>query len=631
MHTPSEILKQYWGFDQFRELQEDIVLSVLAGNDTLALLPTGGGKSICFQVPAMCLGKLCIVISPLIALMKDQVENLQKKGIRAGMIASTMQQLEVEILLDHAINKELQFLYVSPERLTTERFKVFLNSCDVGLIAVDEAHCISQWGYDFRPSYLEIAEIRKIKPGVSIVALTATATPEVCDDIEKKLLFKNSKRFKKSFSRSNLAYIVRETENKNGQALNILKKIEGCSVVYVRNRKRTREFSEWLNKQGIIASYYHGGLDGNTRSLRQQMWIEDKVRVMVCTNAFGMGIDKPNVRTVIHLEPSDSLEAYFQEAGRAGRDEKKSWAVLLTDAADKEELEVRFNDQFPGFDLIKSIYNLIGNYLQIPVNAGEMQYYDFDLIEFTKRYQLKPNICLNAIKFIEKEGLFTFIENNYSPSKIIFIVNKEVIYQFEFQHPQYESFIKTILRSYGGTFHDFVPIKESEIAERSGIHIKEVIERLNYLDSNGIISYKPFKDKTQIFFNIGRQHPDRLPLSIKNFELKKQNARLRHEKMMQYISNNKVCRSIQLVSYFGEENPVKCGKCDVCLAENSSIKSLNKNIEKFILNELEITNLNIQKLLEKINVEEKISLEIIKNMIDEGKVFEKNGEISKNK
>jgi ATP-dependent DNA helicase RecQ len=628
MHTPSEILKQYWGFNQFRELQEDIVLSVLAGNDTLALLPTGGGKSICFQVPALCLGKLCIVISPLIALMKDQVENLQKKGIRAGMIASTMQQLEVEILLDRAINKELQFLYVSPERLATERFKEFLYNCDVGLIAVDEAHCISQWGYDFRPSYLEIAEIRKIKTGVNIIALTATATPEVCNDIEVRLHFKKGKRFKKSFTRSNLAYIVRTTENKNGQALNILNKLAGCSVVYVRNRKRTREFSEWLNKQGIVATYYHGGLDGNTRSLRQQMWIDDKVRVMVCTNAFGMGIDKPNVRTVIHLEPSDSLEAYFQEAGRAGRDEKKSWAVLLTDSADKEEMENRFNDQFPGFDLIKSIYNLIGNFLQIPVNAGEMQYYDFDLLEFAKRYQQKPNICLNAIKFIEKEGLFTFIENNYSSSKIIFMVNKEAIYQFEFQHPQYESFIKTIMRSYGGTFHDFVPIKESEIAERAGIHVKEVIEKLNYLDTNGIISYKPFKDKTQLFFNMGRQHPDRLPLSIRNYESKKQNARVRYEKMVQYFSNDKVCRSQQLVSYFGEENPTKCGKCDVCLAKKTSNNDLNKNIEKFILNELKTSALNIKQLLMKINVEEKITLEIIKNMIDEGILNEINGEIS---
>jgi len=631
MQTPSEILKQYWGFSQFRALQEDIILSVIAGFDTLALLPTGGGKSICFQVPALCIGKLCIVVSPLIALMKDQVENLEKRGIRAGMIASTIQQLEVEILLDHAINKELQFLYISPERLSTERFKEFLNQCEVGLIAVDEAHCISQWGYDFRPSYLEIAEIRKIKPLVSIIALTATATSEVCDDIEMKLRFKNGKRFKKSFSRSNLAYVVRTTENKYGQALNILKKIPGCSVVYVRNRKRTREFSEWLNKQGIMSSYYHGGLDGNTRSLRQQLWIDDKVRVMVCTNAFGMGIDKPNVRTVIHLEPSDSLEAYFQEAGRAGRDEQKSWAVLLSDSADKDEMENRFNVQFPGFDFIKSVYNLIGNFLQIPVNSGEMQYYDFDLITFATRYQLKPNICLNAIKFIEKEGLFTFIENNYAPSKIIFMVDKEAIYQFEFQHPLYESFIKTILRSYGGTFHDFVSIKESEIAERAGIKIKEVIEKLNYLNKNGIITYRPFKDKTQLFFNMERQHPDRLPLSLKNYEQKKENARKRMETMIQYTTNNKVCRSIQLVSYFDEENPIKCGKCDVCLAENKSTSKLNSKIETYILNELKNNKIKIQDLLNKINLEEKIALEIIKNMIDKSAIYEINGEISLDK
>jgi ATP-dependent DNA helicase RecQ len=627
MQSPTEILKKHWGFEQFRPLQQEIVQAVLDGFDTLALLPTGGGKSICFQVPALCMEKLCIVVSPLIALMKDQVENLQKRGIQAGMIASTMQQLEVEITLDKALNKELQFLYVSPERLNTARFTEFLSTSEVGLIAVDEAHCISQWGYDFRPAYLEIAAVRKIKPKVTIIALTATATPQVCTDIEVKLQFKNNKRFKKSFSRSNLAYVVRETENKNGQAFNILKKIPGCSVVYVRNRKKTREFSEWLNNQGISSSYYHGGLDGVTRSLRQQLWIDDKVRVMVCTNAFGMGIDKPNVRTVIHLEPSDSLEAYFQEAGRAGRDEKKSWAVLLVDKADSSEMENRFNMQFPGFDLIKSIYNLIGNYLQIPVGAGEELCYDFDLLDFSNRYKLKPNITLNAIKFIEKEGLFTFIENNYSPGKLIFLIDKEAVYQFEFQHPNFEFFIKTILRSYGGTFHDFVPINEKEIAERIGINEIEVIEKLKFLDKNGIIKYQPYKDKTQIYFNLSRQHPDRLPLSAKNFQQKKENAKLRNDKMLQYFTNNKICRSVQLISYFGEENPIKCNKCDVCLNEKINSKKLKKKVEEFIINELKKNNQEVKTLLTKINIDEKITLSIIKQLLDDQIIMEINGNL----
>ncbi|MEZ5172082.1 MAG: ATP-dependent DNA helicase RecQ [Bacteroidia bacterium] len=395
MKSPEEILEQFWGYQAFRPMQKEIISSVSEGRDTLALLPTGGGKSICFQVPGLCLNKLTLVISPLIALMKDQVDQLLRRNIPAGMIASSMHQEEISVVIDKALNDELKFLYVSPERLESENFRSILRNLKPGLIAVDEAHCISQWGYDFRPSYLKIAEIRDLAPEVPIIALTATATPEVVQDICEKLHFNNPGIFKKSFLRTNLAYIVRNTEDKHGQMLRILNRIPGTSVVYVRNRKRCREIAQFLESQGISASYYHAGLDAATRALRQQAWIDGRIRVIVCTNAFGMGIDKPDVRTVIHMDLPDTPEAYFQEAGRAGRDELPAWAVLLNDPADLDEAMERFSRQWPGFDT-GAVYNWIGNYLQIPVGAGEGQSYPFQLSDFISKFKIHPIECLNA-------------------------------------------------------------------------------------------------------------------------------------------------------------------------------------------------------------------------------------------
>ena len=568
MAKPQEILQRYWGFNAFRPLQEEIVQSILDGHDTLALLPTGGGKSICFQVPALCMDRLCLVISPLVALMKDQVENLEKKGIQAGMISSSMKPLEIDLLLGRALDGELQFLYVSPERLKTERFRQLIPQLKVGMIAVDEAHCISQWGYDFRPSYTQIAELRELLPRVPVMALTATATPEVCNDIEQQLRFINGKRFQKSFVRSNLAYIVRHTEDKPHQLLRILQKIPGSSVVYVRNRKRCKEISDMLIHEGISASYYHAGLDGATRNLRQLQWIEGRIRVIVCTNAFGMGIDKPDVRSVVHMEMPESPEAYFQEAGRAGRDGEKAFAVLLSDEGDERDFEDRFNHAFPGFDTIKAIYNWIGNFLQLPVGSGEGQTFPFDLAAFSKRYKQHPVECYSAIRFLEREGLLSLQENHYQPSRIFIPVSQLILYEFELSNPNYELLIKTILRSYGGMFIDYVQIREQELADRVGITIQRLREMLQYLDKAEIISFYPASDAPQLYFNMPRQHPDRLPLSVKRYEERRNAALARMNAMLKYVGSDVDCRSSYLVAYFGEKRAMRCGQCDQCLELN---------------------------------------------------------------
>ncbi|HOY49715.1 MAG TPA: ATP-dependent DNA helicase RecQ [Flavobacteriales bacterium] len=620
MGKPREILERFWGFNTFRPLQEEIVQSVIDGHDTLALLPTGGGKSICFQVPALCLEKLCIVISPLIALMKDQVENLEKKGIQAGMISSSMKALEIDMLIDRCQSGQMQFLYVSPERLKSERFREVLPNLNIGMIAVDEAHCISQWGYDFRPSYTEIAQIRELLPDIPIIALTATATPEVCDDIEKQLQFKNSKRFKKSFTRSNLAYIVRFTEDKTTQLLRILQHVSGSSVVYVRNRKRCKEISEMLLQAGISASYYHAGLDGATRNYRQLQWIEGRVRVMVCTNAFGMGIDKPDVRSVIHLEMPDSPEAYFQEAGRAGRDGEKAFAVLLSDEGDERDFEDRFNYAFPGFDTIKAMYNWLGNYLQLPVGSGQDQTFAFDLGLFAKRYKHHPVECYSALRFLEREGLISLQENFYQPSRIFIPVNQQEIYYFEFQNPTYEAVLKTLLRSYGGLFQEYVQIREQELAERIQVPIARLIEMLNYLDKSGMISYYPAINESQIYFTLARQHPDRIPISLKRYEERRTAALTRMQAMMRYVKETQTCRSKYLVDYFGEIDALRCGQCDVCLeqAKAGKYEAWKDRMLLKIQQLLVVEEQSPEQIIEQLPDNPAVILEAIREWIDEG-------------
>lgn len=580
-----QILKQYWGFDAFRPLQEDIVNHIVAGNDTLALLPTGGGKSICFQVPALVLDGICLVISPLIALMKDQVENLNKRGIAAMHIASTLKREEVENAMQAAVNKKIKFLYLSPERLQSAKFIDYLKYIPVSLIAVDEAHCISQWGYDFRPSYLKIAELRPLFPTVPIIALTATATPEVVKDIAENLQFKNHQVFQKSFHRSNLHYIVQWEENKTKRLLNILNNVPGTSVVYVRNRKRTQELADLLRKNGIEAWPYHAGLDNITRQLRQKRWIDNNLRVMVCTNAFGMGIDKPDVRTVIHMDIPDSVEAYFQEAGRAGRDEKLSYAVLLVDQQDVSESLYKLESRLPDFDLVKAIYNWLGNYLNIAVGSGEGVAYNFMLLDFCKQFQINPVHCHAAIGFIEKEGLIQYVDNNYSPSKIQIIADRDAFYQFELHNPKIEKLIKVLLRSYTGLFQEFVTINLKDIAARLNSDEPSIDKALVYMRNSGVIHYFPENNLPQLYFPIARQHPDRLPMSRKKYEWLSETIKKRLKAMINFVEDQKTCRSMQLLAYFGEQKSEKCGVCDVCLKEKKSSKlnqSLASKSEKLI-------------------------------------------------
>lgn len=559
---------KYWGFSSFRPLQEDIIQSVLDGNDTLALLPTGGGKSICFQIPTMALPGICLVITPLIALMKDQVENLRKRGIKAAAIYSGMHRNEIAVTLDNCKFGGVKFLYLSPERLLTDSFIENVRQMKVSLIAVDEAHCISQWGYDFRPPYLQIAELRKIVPTPPVLALTATATPAVVKDIQQKLKFKKEHVFQSSFERKNLTYVVLKEEDKHGRLLKILNRIKGTAIIYVRNRRKTRELSEFLTGNKISSNYYHAGLDNKTREQRQAEWINGEKRVMVATNAFGMGIDKPDVRVVCHMDLTDSLEAYFQEAGRAGRDGKKSYAVMLYNNADENGAITNFEKSYPDIVTVKSIYGSIGNYLQLPVGGGKDESYDFDITDFSNQFAFKPVIVYSALRILEKDGYLMLNETLSNPSRIHIMVNKEDLYRFQIEHARYDKFIKVLLRSYTGLFTDYSKIYEMELANRAGLTVEKVVADLQFLSKNGIIDYQPRKEKPQLVFVSSRQDERKLTFSKEHYSDQKKRAYERLQSVIDYVSQTTRCRSQALLSYFGEKESVRCGKCDVCVERN---------------------------------------------------------------
>jgi ATP-dependent DNA helicase RecQ len=564
-----QILTQYWGHSQFRPLQEDIIQSVLQGYDSLALLPTGGGKSICFQVPAMAKEGLCLVISPLIALMKDQVENLKKRGIKASAVYSGMTSEQIDIALENAVfDKEIKFLYISPERLLTSLFRERMKRMNVNLIAVDEAHCVSQWGYDFRPPYLKIAEIRQFLPGVPILALTATATPEVVVDIQKQLGFISGKVFQKSFERKNLTYYVRKDENKLQTLLNIINKVRGCGIVYVRSRQRTRNIADFLNKNNIKSDYYHAGLEHKVRDKKQQAWKNGVIQVIVATNAFGMGIDKPDVRFVIHLDLPDCIESYFQEAGRAGRDEKKAFGVLLYENSDVMDLYKYHESSFPEPELIKKVYNQLGNFFQIPVGSGRDCSFEFNLATFSEQYGFNPVLAYNALKFLEKEGYLALSESFNEPSKIHITANKTDLYKFQLQYPQYDNFVKLILRMYTGVFNDYVRIDEAEISAKSELPFDRVQSILKELQQLNLIHYIARTDKPYLHFTCERVDSKDVLLSQENFQLLKDRALMRLEAMTDYISVFTKCRSSFLLEYFGEKNVKRCGTCDVCQKRN---------------------------------------------------------------
>ncbi|MBR3557797.1 MAG: RecQ family ATP-dependent DNA helicase [Bacteroidales bacterium] len=580
-----EALKRHWGYDSFRPLQEDIILSVLEGRDTLALLPTGGGKSICFQVPALVKGGLCIVVSPLIALMKDQVEHLRARHIKAGAIYSGMRQSELQATIDNALfDPEYRFLYVSPERLQTESFKANFARMPVRMIAVDEAHCISQWGYDFRPPYLEIAKIRKVFPEVPVLALTATATPEVVKDIQQRLEFKAENVFQKSFKRPNLTYFVVYEEDKNSRMLRIMNRYPGSGIVYVRNRKRTAETAEFLRQNGISADHYHAGLDPRDRDRKQQSWMKGETRVMVATNAFGMGIDKPDVRFVVHIDLPDTLEAYFQEAGRGGRDEQPAVAILLYDHNDIAQLKRNFTFTFPELDRVREVYRELCQNHHIELGTGQGRSFPFSMERHAHAVKMNATQYFNALKLLQNIGVILVSEHLREKSELQFQLDGDQLLRYQKEHPESEPLITVILRSYTGVFSQFADIDERLIANRLETTEESVIEQLKQLRSEKILSYQPRSNIPLIVFLKDRINEKYLYFDKKIYDFRKEKAAERFAAVENYVKTDNVCRSQLLLQYFGEWDSTPCGECDVCRRHQTQ-RIRNKSFE-LISNEI---------------------------------------------
>ena len=563
--TPLEILKAYWGFDAFREKQETIIQSVLSGQDTMALLPTGGGKSICYQVPALAQEGLCLVVSPLIALMKDQVADLKAKGISATAVYSGLTYKEIDRLLDQCVAGQFKFLYVSPERLQTTLFQERFRQMPVNLIAVDEAHCISEWGYDFRPAYRNIHDIRPLAPQVPVLALTATATQAVQQDIFEQLGFDNGQLFQKSFERPNLVYGTVQQESKKNRLLQTLQKIPGTSIVYARTRKDTKQLASFLQSYQIKADCYHGGLGSIERSRRQEAWKQGKTRVMVATNAFGMGIDKADVRSVLHLYLPDNLEAYYQEAGRAGRDGERAFALCILNQEDYRQLQERKAHNFPSVNELKQIYQALGNYYQVPLESGQNQHFDFDLRAFTQRYDFQPVKTLNAIQILEQQGLITTTDAIFLPSRLRFTVDYRDLYQFQVENPGYDPLIKTLLRSYEGVFDEHTRIQEEELAKRLAMNTDQLKKQLSQLEQYQILEYLPRKDKPQLFYRQPRRDTGQLNLDEAQLKRRKQLFEEKLDWVAYYAFQEETCHTNVLLRYFGETADEPCGHCDLCL------------------------------------------------------------------
>jgi ATP-dependent DNA helicase RecQ len=541
---------------------------VYHGRDTLALMPTGGGKSITFQVPALAKEGICLVVTPLIALMKDQVENLKQRGIKAMAIYSGMTAHEMDVAFDNAVYGGYKFLYLSPERLGTELFRARVQKMNVNLLTVDEAHCISQWGYDFRPSYLQIAETRPLIPGAPVLAVTATATPQVAQDIMEKLRFREKNLLQKSFARKNLVYVVRHTEDKLKMLLKVCNTVPGTGVVYVRNRKSTKDLAEFLLKNHISADYYHAGLTAETRSAKQDSWKRGNTRIMVCTNAFGMGIDKPDVRVVVHIDLPDSVEAYFQEAGRGGRDEKTAYAVLLYNESDRVKIRQRFQVAFPPLDTIKKVYQDIYAYYKLPYEAGKGTTHSFSLMDFSTRYGIHSLTAYNALQYLQREGYLEVTDELDNPTRIMFLMARDELYNVQVRNELLDQFIKTLLRLYSGLFSSYVSIDEQYIAKKKGITEEEVANFLLRLSNMHVIGYIPKKRTPLIIFNEARLQEKNLYISPENYQLRKQRYEQRMEAMLQYATVTTRCRSRQLLDYFGETDSYRCGRCDVCVSRN---------------------------------------------------------------
>ena len=620
--TIHQLLKHYWNHDNFRPMQEEIINSVLSGRDTLALLPTGGGKSVCFQVPALALEGICIVVSPLIALMKDQVETLQSKGIEAVSVVSGMSKREIDIALDSCIYGHVKFLYLSPERLLSELVRERIRYMKVNLIAVDEAHCISQWGYDFRPPYLHIADLRDLHPAVPVLALTATATAEVTEDIQEKLRFRQPAVFRKSFGRKNISYVVQNEENKLRKLLDIARGVKGSGIVYVRSRKDAAEIAKFYNDNGMKADFYHAGLETGLRSQKQENWKYNRNRIIVATNAFGMGIDKADVRFVIHKDPPDSLEAYYQEAGRAGRDEHNAYAVLLYNNADRFKQQRKFELNFPTVDEIKQIYHHLANYYHLAFEGGAGLSFDFDLGDFCSRFKLEPVKTINALKFLEQDEYLSFNESVFLPSRFKFDVHNEELYNFQIQNPGWDPFIKTLLRSYGGSFENFVRLREFDLAKRANMSVQQVIEGLKQLQEYRILSYQQQTDMPQLTWIKPRQQAKALYINKNAIENRKLNYRKKIEAVFAYSSHKK-CRSQMLLAYFDEPDAPKCGICDVCLDEKRQHRASDifDDITTEVIQLLSNSAFDLASLVTSTNIgTEKEKIDAIRLLLDAGKI-----------
>ena len=619
-----KILHDYWGYNQFRPLQEDIVRSAYEGRDTLALMPTGGGKSITFQVPAMAKEGICLVVTPLIALMKDQVENLKKRNIKSMAIYSGMTRHEMDVAFDNAAYGDYKFLYLSPERLGTELFRVRVQKMNVNLLAIDEAHCISQWGYDFRPSYLQIAAVRELLPKIPVLALTATATPKVAEDIMDKLNFRERNLLQKSFERKNLIYVVRKAEDKNKQLLRICRSVNGTGIVYARNRKNTEEIAHLLKANNVDAEFYHAGITSEMRNVKQDAWKKGSTRVMVCTNAFGMGIDKADVRFVVHLDLPESVEAYFQEAGRAGRDEKTAYAVLLYNEGDNLKTRQRFQTSFPSMETIQQVYQLLYSHYNYPYGAGKDTINDFSLMEFAVKYKIHSLTAHSAIKALQREGYLEVTDELDNPTRIIFSISRDELYKIQVANPDLDRFIKIVLRTYSGMFNDYTNIDESYLAQLSNLSVTQVNEYLLRLSQINVIKYIPKKRTPLLIFKEERLDEKNLHISREQYGDLKERYETRMNAMLQYASSADKCRSQQLLAYFGEKASCSCGKCDVCIARNEL--DLSKHEFDMLLGTIKTVvsenSFSIEQCVDNIKTSPDKTLKVLRWLIDNENIRE---------
>jgi ATP-dependent DNA helicase RecQ len=566
MAIQHDILKKYWGYDTFRPAQEDVVQAAIDGMDTLAMLPTGGGKSLCFQVPALCRTGVCLVVSPLLALMNDQVQALRKRGLTAHAVNSSMSYREIDRVLDNCVYGTVHFLYVSPERLQNELFQARVRKMKLSLIAVDEAHCISQWGYDFRPEYLRIGDLRELFPDVPMLALTASATPKVVDDIQEKLKFRKPHVISSGFARANLSYNVLYHEDKDGKIAEILEKMQGSAIVYCASRLRTRAMAEYLWKRGIVSGVYHAGLTHDQRQESFKRWMKGEVRVMCATNAFGMGIDKPDVRLVLHADVPAQPEAYYQEAGRAGRDGNQAHAVLLWNDTDILRAKKNIETKYPSLDRIRSVYRALGAHLQLAIGAGKDELFPVDFGELAKLTDSKLVEVVAALQLLTLSGILHFDEGSYSPSRLMLLLDKSGLYSFQVAHPEWERFIGGLLRMYGGLFDQFVVIRESEIATQLKTGFADVSQKLQQLAALGVVDYEPQTDKPRITFLAPRMREEDVRIPKEVYDQRKQGDEQRWHAMENYLRRDS-CRSVQLLRYFGDDFPKPCGHCDVCRSE----------------------------------------------------------------